>query len=167
MRDFKSCLHSFTRSTLLVFCATACASHSPPITAQAQGDGSELGAKIRITQPNPLQAMITLQPRMTFQRVLIEVPNDISGNKLLCKLDNVVEGQSYSCAVSGLAGADNSALVVSVTGIVGSSPRDIEWIAHKKLSIPNPSYDREGVQKIQDRVEDGTRLKTVGPPLSE
>ena len=163
MSHLISLVSFFTRNVFLVLLTSACASHSPTILAQAQGDGSELGATIRVTQSNPLEAMITLQPRTTFQRVLVEVANDVAGNRSLCKIDNVVEGQSYSCAVTGLAGADTSALVVSVTGIVGSSPRDIDWISQKRFSIPNASYDREAARKKQDRAEDNVRLETVKP----
>jgi len=164
MNAFMSLSRSIGQIGVLMFFLAACASQSSPVVAQSLSDGSEIGATIRITQANPLQAMITLQPRMTFQRVIVEVPNDVTGNKLLCKLDNVVEGQSYTCAVSGLAAPDNSALVVSVTGIVGSSPKDIDWISQKKFSIPNPSYDREGAQKKQDRTQDDARLQAIIPP---
>ena len=112
-------------------------------TAQAHeiDEGLELGAAISVTSADPVRATISLQPRIAFRAVTIELPNAAGGAVKACDFGNLVAGQTYRCTVSGDVTDDDTGLVIAISGTRAVPVPGHDDLSYTAFTVPNPRYN--------------------------
>lgn len=132
-------------------------------------DGLELGASLTVSANDPVQATVTLAPRIGFKSALVELPNAVGGAKVVCRLGALVQGQRYTCVVSGTVADDDSGLVIAISGVRAQALPGHDDLTFKSFTVPNPRFDAAAVRAtkaaaakkrgatLESRVKDAAR----------
>lgn len=104
-------------------------------------EGLELGAAITITSNDPVQATLSLTPRIAFKAVIVELPNAAGGAVRACDFGSLVAGQTYRCSVAGKVVDDDTGLVIAISGTRAVPVAGHDDLSYKAFTVPNPRYD--------------------------
>ena len=126
------------QTTLLMLCG---AFSAPTTFAHDIDDGLELGASLTVTSSSPVQATLTLIPKVGFKSVLVELPNVVGGPQTACRFGALVQNQRYTCNVSGSVANDDSGLVIALSGVRAASIPGHDDLVFKGFTVPNPKFD--------------------------
>lgn len=112
-------------------------------TAQAHeiDEGLELGATISVASADPVRATISLQPRIAFKAVTVELPNALGGAVTVCDFGSLVAGQTYRCTVTGTVTDDDTGLVIAISGTRAVPIPGHDDVSYKAFTVPNPRYN--------------------------
>lgn len=111
------------------------------VQAHEIDEGLELGAAIVVANADPVRATISLQPRVAFKAVTVELPNAVGGAVKACDFGNLVAGQTYRCTVTGTVADDDTGLVIAISGIRAVPVPGHDDLSYKAFTVPNPRYD--------------------------
>ena len=129
--------------------------------AHQMPDAEELGASIRVLRDSPVNAIVSVKPKVSFSQIEIGLGrNAIGGPKTECVFSSTVVGQTYTCQVQGDVISTDTGLVIRVSGMMRSGS-----ISNKSFTIPNPNYDRQADRALQKGMSRGERTLVIQPEI--
>ncbi len=138
-RKLSSFKVSFLFSLLLVGGGNFSAAHEI-------GLALEFGAQLSIISRYPVQAVVTLMPKIDFKNVSVEISNSIGGPRTACRLGALVREQTYTCSVGGTVADDDTGLVIALVGEPAIAQGDHSGDLFFYFTVPNPRYDAVAVR---------------------
>lgn len=133
--------------TLLMLCAGL---SGPTAWAHEIDDGLEFGASLTVTSSAPVQATLTLLPKVSFKSALVELPNALGGPQIACRFAALIQNQRYTCTVSGSVADDDSGMVIALSGVRAVSIPGHDDFAFKAFTVPNPKFDAAAARATND-----------------
>ena len=127
--------------------------------AHQMPDAEELGASIRVLRESPVNAIVSVKPKVSFSQIEVGLGrNAIGGPKTECVFSAIVAGQTYTCQLQGDVVATDTGLVITVSGLMRSGA-----ISNKSFTVPNPNYDRQADRALQKSLSRGEQTLVIQP----